>query len=945
MNTCDTRKKFDEFNNTLNEFISDDLETYKSWNEYNDIVQEMIECETNKKYSMGQVISIIIDSMHKIKGPKSNIKLNLINSQIGDILRTNGPRSRKKNISQDSINRLFIKISKEWTNYEELYFRNIFNSFLSSVDMTSKLIKDHFNKLVSQLRAENDKNAINLYSYQILYMICFYYIVDIPFDDKVKLVLLDFAKKLNMIGFCKEQLERANIMDNCNVINDNNSSYCLFDLVENYDTNKAQKIFESEEKFDVNLNITNDNGVTLLSAAIYSENAELVSLLLSNGADPNYYTDLCNTPIRIATKELGNVEITRLLVSKNADPRIYDKEKCDPLLIEIINSNWNDQVVYLIDEVLKHNDVKSFIDDVSLLQEHPWTPLAFVIMTTFIASLNDDEFNRIVRITKSLLDAGADTNIDFSLYQKPFNIDHPLFMINLLTQYGFDIETLPQYLKDKYHEYKRCSNKEIQQKQIFIDSENNSIKKYIENAINKEYGNVDIFFSKISESCTYLSLYGNKDDFYRFQQSIKNMVASLYDIDEDTYIRINEMDNTTYFTNYYNNIFYIKPNIRFQFVDEEGNLQPGVDAGGLKTQYFTTLANKLIGKSDLCSVKGERKEEVEVSDDEKVFIQDINSRNNGYQINPDFSNFERYNYGPEFYFVIGSIIASGIIFEKKIGIYFTYPLLALINGYEPQTMTLETLLALHNVTYNNNMFFNLEAYYDYQEDMTFADYPEVFGITYQMANGQYSIIQKNTKINEDNFLLYLKALLIQNMFNDKMKSFVNGIHSVIPKENFYKLTLQQINLLFSCDIDRNDIINKIKSNNDNNIYVQALVTIILYDLTDDEINKLLIFWTASYCPPELKIHLVERNIAKYPAAHTCFNTLDIPKYEGEYYDEVQPELLENLREAIAQGTSFGMAGGKNKINKTNNPINYLLSSYSYWKKYMKYKTKILSIKK
>lgn len=60
----------------------------------------------------------------------------------------------------------------------------------------------------------------------------------------------------------------------------------------------------------------------LFGAALYG-NAEMVELLIQNGADVNYKNDIGKTPIECAVRG-GNIQIVKLLLAKGADPNVKD---------------------------------------------------------------------------------------------------------------------------------------------------------------------------------------------------------------------------------------------------------------------------------------------------------------------------------------------------------------------------------------------------------------------------------------------------------------------------------------------------------------------------------------------------------------------------------------------------------------------------------------------
>ncbi|MFI9503925.1 ankyrin repeat domain-containing protein [Nocardia sp. NPDC052566] len=69
----------------------------------------------------------------------------------------------------------------------------------------------------------------------------------------------------------------------------------------------------------VPVNLTNDNGDTLLMLAAYHGHPDAVAALLARGADPNRPNDKGQTPLAGAVFK-GETEIVRALLAAGADP-------------------------------------------------------------------------------------------------------------------------------------------------------------------------------------------------------------------------------------------------------------------------------------------------------------------------------------------------------------------------------------------------------------------------------------------------------------------------------------------------------------------------------------------------------------------------------------------------------------------------------------------------
>jgi len=89
----------------------------------------------------------------------------------------------------------------------------------------------------------------------------------------------------------------------------------IFDLARHGDAERLTAYLDA----GVPVNLTNDNGDTLLMLAAYHGHQDAVQVLLARDADPNRANDKGQTPLAGAVFK-GETEILRALLAAGADP-------------------------------------------------------------------------------------------------------------------------------------------------------------------------------------------------------------------------------------------------------------------------------------------------------------------------------------------------------------------------------------------------------------------------------------------------------------------------------------------------------------------------------------------------------------------------------------------------------------------------------------------------
>lgn len=129
-----------------------------------------------------------------------------------------------------------------------------------------------------------------------------------------------------------------------------------------YDHDAEQMQLFAEFGADFNLKIGSDH--TPLQSAAHFKNAEVMKVLLDNGADPNTIDTDGQTPLHCMARKESGLECIDLLLKAGADPYIMDESGSEPILIAALSSEEAFQ--YL----LKRIDLKKSNHDMEELQEY-----------------------------------------------------------------------------------------------------------------------------------------------------------------------------------------------------------------------------------------------------------------------------------------------------------------------------------------------------------------------------------------------------------------------------------------------------------------------------------------------------------------------------------------------------------------------------------------------
>lgn len=328
-----------------------------------------------------------------------------------------------------------------------------------------------------------------------------------------------------------------------------------------------------------------------------------------------------------------------------------------------------------------------------------------------------------------------------------------------------------------------------------------------------------------------------------------------------------------------------KLNIRFY--GEEG-----VDAGGVTREWFQVLARAMFNP------------------DYALFAPCAADRttyqpNRASAINPDHLAFFKF---------VGRVIGKAIYDGRLLDAYFTRSFYKHILGKAVDYRDLEAL--------DPDYFKSLE--WMLQNDIT-----DILDSTFSVDNDEFGDTQvidlipngRNIPVTEDNKAEYVKLITEQRLtlsIRKQIDAFLEGFHDVVPSSLIRIFSETELELLISGlpDID----VDEWRNNTELHGYSQSDAVITWFwravrSFDQETRAKLLQFITGtSKVPLEGFSHLQgvsgdqRTNIHKtygsdrLPAAHTCFNQLDLPIY-GSFED-----LKRNVLTAINEGgEGFGFA--------------------------------------
>ncbi|SAM83270.1 related to ubiquitin-protein ligase 1 [Ustilago bromivora] len=328
-----------------------------------------------------------------------------------------------------------------------------------------------------------------------------------------------------------------------------------------------------------------------------------------------------------------------------------------------------------------------------------------------------------------------------------------------------------------------------------------------------------------------------------------------------------------------------KLNVRF-------NNEEGIDAGGVTREWFQVLARAMFNP-------------------DYALFQPCAADRTTYQpnrmsyVNPDHLSFFKF---------VGRIIGKAIYDGRLLDAYFTRSFYKHILGKPVDYRDLESI----DPEYFKSLEWMLNNDITDILDLTFTVDDEEFGETKVIdlkPNGTNIAV---TELNKQEYLRLVTEQRLTKSIRSQIDAFLDGFNEIIPADLIRIFSEQELELLISGlpDID----VDAWKNNTELHGYSPGDAVIqwwwrAVRSFDQTEKAKLLQFITGtSKVPLEGFAHLqgvqgTQRfNIHKaygadrLPAAHTCFNQLDLPQYDS--YEKLRSLLLIAINEG---GEGFGFA--------------------------------------
>ncbi|CAM9961184.1 unnamed protein product [Ectocarpus fasciculatus] len=321
--------------------------------------------------------------------------------------------------------------------------------------------------------------------------------------------------------------------------------------------------------------------------------------------------------------------------------------------------------------------------------------------------------------------------------------------------------------------------------------------------------------------------------------------------------------------------------------------EDGIDAGGLTREWYSILARDIFNQNYA------------------LFIAAADGAT--FQPNPvSHVNSEHLAY---FKFV-GRIVGKAIADGQALDAHFTQSFYKHILGV---TVTHQDMQAIDPDYYKNLLQITSLPLEDLGLDLTFSADTEMFGrheVVDLIPNG------RNVMVTDENKLEYVQRITHHRMTNSirgQIEAFLEGFHELVPPELISIFTPQELELLISGlpDVDLDDLQNNTEYTNfkTTDKEIQWFWNV-LRSFSREDLALFLQFVTGTSKVPlggfatlqgmrgiqKFNVHKAFGGSHLLPAAHTCFNQLDLPKYTSE--EMTRERILLAIHEG-SEGFGFG----------------------------------------
>uniref|UniRef100_A0A1I7TFV2 HECT-type E3 ubiquitin transferase n=3 Tax=Caenorhabditis tropicalis TaxID=1561998 RepID=A0A1I7TFV2_9PELO len=322
--------------------------------------------------------------------------------------------------------------------------------------------------------------------------------------------------------------------------------------------------------------------------------------------------------------------------------------------------------------------------------------------------------------------------------------------------------------------------------------------------------------------------------------------------------------------------------------------EEGQDAGGLLREWFSVITREIFNPNYALFITAP-------GDMVTYMI------NKASYINPEHLDYFKF---------VGRLIAKSVFEHKYLDCYFTRAFYKHILNLPVRYQDLES----EDPAFFKSLEFLLQnPIDDLSLDLTFSTEVEEFGVRSVRdlkPNGRK--IEVNDA-NKDEYVKLVCQMKMTGSIRKQLDAFLTGFYEIIPKDLISMFNEQELELLISglptVDIDDMAANTEYKGYQKTSTHIQWFWRA-LRSFEKEDKAKFLQFVTGTSKVPlqgfaslegmngvqKLSIHMDSRGGDRLPAAHTCFNQLDLPQYDS--YEKLRHSLLLAIRECTE---GFGFA--------------------------------------
>lgn len=322
--------------------------------------------------------------------------------------------------------------------------------------------------------------------------------------------------------------------------------------------------------------------------------------------------------------------------------------------------------------------------------------------------------------------------------------------------------------------------------------------------------------------------------------------------------------------------------------------EEGQDAGGLLREWFSVITREIFNPNYALFITAP-------GDMVTYMI------NKASYINPEHLDYFKF---------VGRLIAKSVFEHKYLDCYFTRAFYKHILNLPVRYQDLES----EDPAFFKSLDFLLQNPIDNLElDLTFSTEVEEFGVRSVRDLKQNGRKIEVNDANKDEYVKLVCQMKMTGSIRKQLDAFLTGFYEIIPKDLISMFNEQELELLISglptVDIDDMAANTDYKGFQKTSTHIQWFWRA-LRSFEKEDKAKFLQFVTGTSKVPlqgfaslegmngvqKFSIHLDSRGGDRLPAAHTCFNQLDLPQYES--YEKLRQSLLLAIRECTE---GFGFA--------------------------------------